>query len=108
MARHFMLVLTNPVEGREDEYNEWYNHTHLGEVLGVEGFVAAQRFEINALSEGGPFKYLAIYEIEADDPSTIVDKLTQAMPGMNLSEAMDMSRLGMWMCTPLTERLGAA
>lgn len=107
MERHFMLVLTNPVEGREDEYNDWYNQTHLGEVLGVEGFVAAQRFEINALSEGGPFKYLAIYEIEAEDPNAIVGKLMEAMPGMNLSKDMDASRLGMWMCTPLTERMRA-
>jgi hypothetical protein len=26
------LVFTNPVEGREDEYNEWYDNVHLGDV----------------------------------------------------------------------------
>jgi hypothetical protein len=24
-----MIVFTSPVEGREDEYNDWYDNTHL-------------------------------------------------------------------------------
>jgi hypothetical protein len=27
MTRNLLLVFSNPVEGREDEYNEWYAMT---------------------------------------------------------------------------------
>ncbi|MGJ3558570.1 hypothetical protein ACR6C2_04830 [Streptomyces sp. INA 01156] len=32
-----LLVLSDPVEGREDEYNEWYSGQHLGETLQTRG-----------------------------------------------------------------------
>ena len=36
MAKLWLVVLTNPVEGREDEYNEWYSGRHLEDVLAVD------------------------------------------------------------------------
>ena len=44
MPRYNLIVLTNPVDGREDEYNDWYTNVHLDDVLKVPGVVAAQRF----------------------------------------------------------------
>jgi hypothetical protein len=41
MAKHVFVVLTNPVEGKEDTYNDWYTNVHLGDVLKVPGIVAA-------------------------------------------------------------------
>jgi hypothetical protein len=29
MAKHVFVVLTNPVEGEEDTYNDWYTNVHL-------------------------------------------------------------------------------
>ena len=49
MASHRLFVFTQPVEGKDAEYNDWYDKIHLKEVLEIEGFVAAQRF---ALAEG--------------------------------------------------------
>ena len=62
MAKLWLVVLTNPVEGREDEYNEWYSDRHLEDVLAVEGFEAAQRFEFvpSGLSPDAPYRYLAV------------------------------------------------
>jgi hypothetical protein len=40
--RHVLIVLSNPVAGCVDEYNDWSGNVHLGEVL-LPGFVAAQR-----------------------------------------------------------------
>ncbi|MCW2914426.1 MAG: hypothetical protein JWN52_2494 [Actinomycetia bacterium] len=60
-----MVALTDPVEGEDDEYNAWYSDTHLGEVLAIDGCVAAQRFRVvDGTSPGAPHRYLAIYEIE--------------------------------------------
>ena len=30
-----LVVLSSPVEGREDEYNEWYSNVHLREVVEI-------------------------------------------------------------------------
>jgi hypothetical protein len=92
--RHVLIVLSNPVAGREDEYNDWYDNVHLGEVLQVPGFVAAQRFvAAPALPgrEGPPRQYLAIYELETDDLQASLAALTKAAPGMDISSAIDAS-----------------
>lgn len=90
--RHVLLVLSEPVAGREDEYNDWYDHVHLVEVLQVPGFVAAQRFSAGEPMpgrEGPPRKYLSIYEIEADDVHTALGNLSKAVAGMNMSTAIN-------------------
>ena len=38
-----LLVFSDPVAGREDEYHTWYTETHLPELLTLPGFVAARR-----------------------------------------------------------------
>src|ERR1700704_107863 len=41
---YYYLVFSNPVAGREDEYNKWYDTQHAQDVVAVPGFVTAQRF----------------------------------------------------------------
>ena len=41
MATGAMVVFSNPTEGREDEYNDWYDNTHLPEVCALDGVVGA-------------------------------------------------------------------
>jgi hypothetical protein len=65
MAKGIMVVASSPAEGREDEYNEWYNQEHIPALLSVPGFVSARRFRVRGDTDG--HKYLAIYELEADD-----------------------------------------
>jgi len=33
MSRHVFAVLTNPVEGREAEFNAWYDDRHVHDIL---------------------------------------------------------------------------
>ena len=90
MTTHQLFVFSNPAAGREDEYNDWYDNTHLGEVLQVPGFVAAQRYRVGPALVGSlPHRYLAVYEIEGDDPSTALAELGKAAGTMNMSEAFD-------------------
>ena len=68
MATNLMLVFSNPAEGKEDAFNAWYEGTHIPEMLGTPGVVAARRYEV-AQPEGLPVppqKYLAVYELEGD------------------------------------------
>jgi len=38
------VVFSNPVEGKEDEFNEWYDNVHVPELLAVPGMVSATRY----------------------------------------------------------------
>ncbi len=109
MEKHFLMVLTNPVEGQEEEYNEWYTNTHVKDVLGIPGFVAAQRFKLSGeqLMGDAPYRYLAIYEIETDNLQATMAALGKASEGdgMVISSALDMEALASWIFTPITDRV---
>jgi hypothetical protein len=61
---------------QEDEYNDWYDNTHLRQVCETPGFTGASRYYLqgDAAPAGLP-PYLAIYEIEADDPEGSVKEM---------------------------------
>jgi hypothetical protein len=74
VQKGILLVQTEPVAGREDEYHRWYEEVHIPEVLIEQSFTAARRFELvshdqagRPIGEGDLWRYLAVYEVEADD-----------------------------------------
>lgn len=93
MAKHILVVLSNPVEGKEDEYNDWYTNQHLGDVCAAPGFVAARRFKV--VDGESDHKYLAIYEMESDDPKADFAGLAElgAAGKMPLSDAIDVENV---------------
>ncbi|OJX62247.1 MAG: hypothetical protein BGO95_03220 [Micrococcales bacterium 73-13] len=70
MLDRMLVVLSEPVPGREDEYNEWYDAIHLPEALTIPGFRGARRFRTAVSSEDpGPAlgaSYLTIYDLDVD------------------------------------------
>jgi hypothetical protein len=79
MPDYKFVVFSNPVEGKEAEFNSWYNDVHLGEVVALPGFVGAKRFRIHPNSEAEPaHRYLAIYEMSTTDPQAVLTSLTDA------------------------------
>jgi hypothetical protein len=94
-ARQF-LVFTNPVKGREDEYNKWYDNQHLHDVVAVEGVTAARRYEVvpNRLTGEPTHLYLAVYDLEGDLDATLDGFSKHRADGrMPLSDSMDMTNL---------------
>lgn len=97
MPKFKLIVMTNPVEGRAEEFNEWYSKVHLADVVKVPGIVRAQRFSRAAFQRGeGPFpwEYLAIYDCDTDDLEGLIAKIT-AVAGtedMPISDAMQTAR----------------
>ena len=90
MAEHVLVVYTNPVPGKEDEYNDWYNNVHLGEVLRTPGMIGARRFKLVEGAGSGDepqHGYLAIYELESENVKATLKQML-GMP-MNLSDAID-------------------
>lgn len=91
--RYRFVVLTNAVEGRDAEFNEWYTNTHLSDVLAVPGIVSAQRYVLADFQRGAnpqPYKYLAIYEIETADLKWVAEEIGRraGSSAMVISDAM--------------------
>jgi hypothetical protein len=109
MARFLWLVMTNPAEGREQEFNRWYDEEHVPDVLGVDTVVAVQRFEF--VTSGGTadpgHRYLAVYEVEADsaeEARAAMDK-ARAEPGqMRGSSSLDRDAR-LWYFRPIGPRV---
>jgi len=95
MGRHVMVVYTNPVEGEEDEYNKWYDETHLPDVVAVPGVVSGRRLqlaEVAGVGEGATHKYLAFYEIDGDPAAVMAEIGARVANGqMFLSSAADLA-----------------
>ena len=92
MTRYKMLVLSRPTSGNEAEYNHWYQHTHLPQILSLPGFVAAERYQLAVNMAGdSAYPYIAIYEIETDDVQAAYEALVKAAGegGLVMSPAFD-------------------
>ena len=103
--RYNLIALTNPVPGREAEFDQWYDEVHLTDVLKLPGVTGAQRFRLSdrQYREGPhPWRSMAVYEIEIDDIADTFDALraasgTEAMP---LSDALEDERM-VWIYEPV-------
>jgi len=104
MAKHVLIAFTNPVEGQEDAYHDWYDTTHISEILSVPGILSARRFKIKMADvKGGPaWKFLAIYEVQTDNLGETL-KALGATTGEVIS-ALDQSASGMIVATEFLSR----
>jgi hypothetical protein len=87
-----LIALTTPVEGKEAEFNDWYNNIHLPEIVNGLGMKGAQRFKLVTRMMGADTNsYMALYDIELDDPSSFMAQMGEfAMSGkMTPSTASD-------------------
>ena len=95
MKKYVFVVYTRPTEGKESEFNQWYNERHLPDVLNLPGFVSAHRFKYVDVPSTNPSShpYLALYMVETDDILSAQAAL-QAAAGtsaMVLSDALDLA-----------------
>jgi len=69
MAKCKIIALTTPAEGKEAEFHDWYQNTHLPEMVSFPGSLGAQRYSLVAKMMGADTnQYLAVYDVECDDP----------------------------------------
>lgn len=89
MAETILLALTNPVAGRDAEYNAWYDDVHLADVLRVPGVTWAQRFAAAPGQGALPLNYLAIYGVA--DAKAVAEGLAsrRGTPLMMMTGALD-------------------
>ena len=97
MTKHIILVLTEPTEGKEDEFNDYYENTHLDEVIETAGWQTAQRFKlVDEAGESCPLPYLAAYSVDAEDSAEILKTLNETRPQREQSDALNMRTGRAW------------
>ena len=87
--RHLLEISSRALSGREGEYDRWYETTHVGEVLALPGFLACERFQRLSPDSDQALEFVAIYEVETDDPPALLQSLFAAVPTMQLTDAID-------------------
>ena len=100
MAHYLLVVPSSAKPGQDDDYNRWYDETHLGDLLAIPGVTAGRRYDADPASPNPPdARYLAVYEIETDDPGQVLAELgRRAQAGeMKISPALDASSARMWL-----------
>jgi hypothetical protein len=90
LSRYLLIALNSPTGGERDEvdYNEWYNTTHKGDLLSVDGAQSVRRFKVlhrNRIDAG----YVSVTEIEAENADVVMGQLAER--ASEISDKMDRS-----------------
>ena len=98
------VVRSNPIAGREADFNDWYSQVHLPEVLQIDGFLSAQRFRLNdtQMVPGQSFGYMALYEINSQDVAGTLENL-KAATWLNMSDAIDTEKMDVAVFTGMSD-----
>jgi hypothetical protein len=94
MRKFKLLALTTPVAGKESEFHAWYQDRHLPEMVSFPGMRGAQRYKITAKLVGSDCNpWLAVYDLETDDPMAFLGALGKAASAGQLthSDSSDMA-----------------
>ncbi|MEJ5976000.1 hypothetical protein WG901_05100 [Novosphingobium sp. PS1R-30] len=100
MGKFLMVVTSSAREGRDADFNAWYDGTHLNEICALPGVTAGRRFDaIPVTPHPQPAPYLAIYEIEAEDPASVLAEMMRRSEAgeMSMSDAVDAENAKIWM-----------
>jgi hypothetical protein len=80
MPKGILLVQSRPASpGDAAGYHDWYDNVHIPEILGVDGFRSARRFQ--SASDGDV--YVAMYEVDDVDAAKAAMGAAQAAGTMS-------------------------
>jgi hypothetical protein len=99
LARYKLIALSNAKDGREAEFNDWYDKVHLPDMLKVPGVISGERF-LNVFPAA--HKFVAIFYIETESLEALAGEI-QARAGtdqMVVSDALDTDTVLMNFCAP--------
>lgn len=103
MAKFLMVVTSGAKDGRDTEYNEWYDNTHIHEICAIPGVISGRRYDAAQITPNPqPAPYLAIYEIEAEDPGVVLGEMMRRSQAgeMSMSDSLDIETAQIWMYQP--------
>lgn len=100
MAKFTMVVTSGAKDDRDAEYNEWYDSQHIHDICAIPGVISGRRLDaIPVTPHPQPAPYLAIYEIEADDPGMVLAEMARRgeTGEMAISDSLDAESARIWM-----------
>ena len=105
------IFLSNPIAGKEDLFRTWYTGQHIHDLLQIEGFVAAQFYELAETQFVGthPQRYMMIWEIETDDLPAVFERVNRGVETGTtvLVGALDRNTANSNTFAPITRRVTA-
>ncbi len=87
--RYLLQITSQALTGREADYNRWYEDRHIHDVLALPGFLTCERFERQFANPPRATEFVAIYEIDTDDPDALLTSLFDAASTMQMTDALD-------------------
>ncbi|MET0545664.1 MAG: hypothetical protein ABWZ40_05070 [Caulobacterales bacterium] len=92
--KNVLIVFSNPLDGRHDDFNDWYTNVHIRDVMRMPSSVGVQRFKLAEEQPVGsapsPYKYVVLYEIDDTEKCTAAHAgaMTPLLP---ISDAFDLT-----------------
>ena len=97
---HYVFNFTSAARpGEDDVFNHWYDTVHIPDVLTVPGFRSCSRYRLVDAAATTP-RYLAVYEVETNDPQATLGKLFEASKTMVISPSLDQSQVSITILEP--------
>ena len=100
MAKFTMVVTSGARDGKDAEYNDWYDNQHIHDICAIPGVISGRRLDaIPVTPNPQPAPYLAIYEIEADDIGAFLGEMGRRSEAgeMPVSDSLDIESAKIWM-----------
>ena len=104
MPRYLLVVLSNPVDGKESEFYDWYDNSHLPELLALPGVLSAKRFTLADDSYSkSDHQCLVVYELDFESPEVAWAAFDEgrAQGQIDPGDSMDRSTTRAWFFAPV-------
>lgn len=76
-----MVVFAKAMPGQVEALAQWYDETHMNDLLAVPGLVTAERHTIMTVKqpEGTPhWDFMLVYELAGDNPMVVLGEMAKA------------------------------
>jgi hypothetical protein len=99
--KYLLVAMTNPLPGKEKEYNEWYDKVAIPTYKTLPGLIPLGRFKAVDVPHLFPFEmdnqfqYLSLYYFETDDAAQFMERIKASFaerPAYKFSPDIDTSR----------------
>lgn len=105
MAKYVMIVQSAPKEGRDAEYNEWYDTIHMAEICSLPGVVSGRRLAATPIAIPSPgAKYVTLYEVETDDIGSVMAEMGRRSQSgeQTPTDSLDRTSAVLWVYADMT------
>lgn len=80
--QYSMIVFSNPADGLEDAYLDWYAGQHIHDLLRIPGYVGCKFYklaDVQLSATEQQYKYMIIWDLETDDIESVINDIAARM-----------------------------